>query len=41
MKLSQPHEIEWKWIKGHEGHKENERCDELARNAIKEVNSER
>lgn len=34
MKLSQPHEIEWKWIRGHEGHKENERCDELARNAI-------
>jgi ribonuclease HI len=35
MKLSQPHEIEWKWIKGHEGHEENERCDELARNAIR------
>jgi ribonuclease HI len=35
MKLSLPHEIEWKWIKGHEGHKENERCDELARNAIR------
>jgi ribonuclease HI len=36
MKLSLPHEIEWKWIKGHEGHKENERCDELARNAIRQ-----
>ena len=35
VKLSSPHEIEWKWIKGHEGHKENERCDELARNAIR------
>ncbi len=35
MKLSLPHEIEWRWIKGHEGHKENERCDELARNAIR------
>ena len=35
MKLSLPHEIEWKWIKGHGGHKENERCDELARNAIR------
>ena len=34
MKLSQAHEIEWEWIRGHEGHKENERCDELARNAI-------
>ena len=36
MKLSQSHEIEWKWIRGHEGHKENERCDELARNAIRQ-----
>ncbi len=26
--------IQWKWIKGHAGHLENERCDELARKAI-------
>ena len=26
--------IEWKWIKGHSGHPENERCDQLANNAI-------
>ncbi|MCG8339136.1 MAG: ribonuclease HI [Proteobacteria bacterium] len=26
--------IDWKWIKGHAGHPENERCDELAREAI-------
>lgn len=25
------HEIRWVWVKGHAGHKENERCDELAR----------
>lgn len=25
-----PHEITWQWIKGHAGHKENERCDEIA-----------
>lgn len=24
------HQIEWRWLKGHAGHKENERCDELA-----------
>ena len=24
------HRVEWKWIKGHAGHAENERCDELA-----------
>jgi ribonuclease HI len=29
-----PHSIEWIWIKGHAGHVENERCDELARDAI-------
>jgi ribonuclease HI len=32
--LSRPHEIEWQWIRGHAGHKENERCDQLARAAI-------
>ena len=25
------HNVEWKWIKGHAGHAENERADELAR----------
>lgn len=25
------HEVIWKWIKGHAGHEENERADELAR----------
>jgi ribonuclease HI len=33
-KLSQEHDIQWKWIKGHSGHPENERCDELARSEI-------
>jgi|SRR5574344_289370 ribonuclease HI len=27
------HQISFKWVKGHAGHPENERCDELARNA--------
>ncbi len=35
MALSQPHKIEWAWIKGHAGQEENERCDELAKKAIK------
>ena len=26
-----PHEIEWHWVKGHAGHPENERVDDLAR----------
>ena len=29
------HVIEWHWLKGHAGHPENERADELAREAIK------
>jgi len=28
------HQIEWKWVKGHAGHPENERADALAREAI-------
>jgi ribonuclease HI len=29
-----PHRLEWIWVKGHAGHPENERVDELARLAI-------
>ena len=25
-----PHRVEWKWVRGHAGHAENERVDELA-----------
>lgn len=28
------HRIEWQWVKGHSGHPENERVDQLARAAI-------
>ena len=28
------HTVEWKWVKGHAGHAENERCHELARLAM-------
>ncbi|MDX1738394.1 MAG: ribonuclease HI [Alphaproteobacteria bacterium] len=31
------HDVKWKWVKGHSGHIENERCDELARNAANKV----
>lgn len=31
----QRHSITWEWVKGHAGHIENERVDELARMAIK------
>jgi len=35
LRLSKRHKIEWKWIKGHNGHAYNERCDQLARDAIR------
>ena len=28
------HDVKWHWVRGHTGHAENERCDELARAAI-------
>lgn len=28
------HEVTWHWVKGHAGHPENERADELARTAM-------
>ena len=34
LKLSSGHEIDWNWIRGHNGHPENERCNRIARQAI-------
>ena len=31
------HRVEWRWIKGHSGHAENERVDRLANEAIDEL----
>jgi len=30
----QRHQVRWHWVKGHAGHPENERADQLARDAI-------
>ena len=35
--LAEKHQIDWIWVKGHDGHLENERCDELARLEITNV----
>jgi ribonuclease HI len=31
------HKIEWIWVKGHAGHIENERADELANRGVEEI----
>ncbi len=33
VKAKEPHEVEFIWVRGHAGHPENERCDELATEA--------
>jgi ribonuclease HI len=34
-----PHTVDWHWVRGHDGHAENERADALARAAIETVRS--
>jgi ribonuclease HI len=31
------HDVVWRWVRGHDGHLENERADVLARSAIPKV----
>ncbi len=35
--LKSKHEIRFVWVKGHAGHAENERCDELARSEAQKI----
>jgi ribonuclease HI len=35
--LAARHEVEWHWVRGHSGHPENERADELANRGIDEL----
>ena len=32
--VAAPHEVRWHWVRGHHGHDENERADELARQGM-------
>ena len=40
IELMNVHEVEYRWVKGHDGHSENERCDYLATSAAKADNLE-
>lgn len=33
LKAKEPHQVTFHWVKGHDGHPENERCDRLATTA--------
>ncbi len=35
--LAEPHDIDWRWVKGHSGHAENELVDQAANDAIDEM----
>ena len=37
--LAHRHVVRWHWLRGHAGHPENERCDELANDAIRRARS--
>jgi ribonuclease HI len=38
--LAEQHKIEWVWVKGHAGHDENERADELANRGVEMISEE-
>ncbi len=37
LKVSQEHDINGVWVRGHNGHPQNERCDELAKAKAEEI----
>ena len=36
-KALEPHQVEWEWVRGHTGHPENERADDLDNKGIDEL----
>lgn len=40
LNAARPHQVTFQWVRGHNGHPENERCDQLAVNAAESKNLE-
>ncbi len=41
LEAAAPHKVDWRWVKGHAGHPENERADRLACDAAMQFASRR
>ncbi len=37
LEVSKPHHVHGRWVRGHNGHPENERCDTLAKNEAERI----
>lgn len=37
IRVTKKHFVDWQWVKAHNGHIENERCDKLAKEAVREL----
>jgi len=37
IEAAQRHQVSWHWVRGHDGHEENERADALARRGLEEA----
>ena len=37
LRVSKPHRIKATWVRGHNGHEENERCDKMAREVAQKL----
>lgn len=40
VEVAKPHTIHATWVRGHDGHEENERCDMLAKEAAQQMKTE-
>jgi len=38
--LTQSHQIDWRWVKGHAGHEGNERADALANRGVEQIRAQ-